>query len=133
MTLACKYLIVGGGMATAAALNGIREVDTKGTITVLSAENYLPYDRPPLSKKLWTGRPFDSLWRKLEAANTDFRLNTRAVLGDPVAQTLTDNHGVVYPYDKLLLATGGTPRHLPLTDEGVIYFRTVDDYQQVRE
>lgn len=120
-------------MATAAAINGIRELDTKGAITVLSAEKYLPYDRPPLSKKLWTGRPLDSIWREIEAAGADFRLNTRAVMGDPVAQTLTDNHGSVYHYDKLLLATGGTPRHLPFTDEGVIYFRTVDDYKRVRE
>ncbi len=133
MTIASKYLIIGGGMTTAAAVNGIRRVDSTGSITVLSGEKHLPYNRPPLSKKLWTGKPLDSIWREIEASNADFRLNTQAVTGDPTAQTITDNHGVVYHYEKLLLATGGAPRHLPFDDKGVIYFRTLDDYQRVRE
>src|SRR5690242_11607562 len=47
------YLIVGGGMTAAAALEGIREVDADGSIGLLTADSYSPYDRPPLSKKLW--------------------------------------------------------------------------------
>ena len=127
-----RYLIVGGGMTADAAVRGIRERDKDGTIAVLSGEKHPPYDRPPLSKKLWTGKPLDSIWRKTEQAGADLFLNTRAVNGDVAKKTITDNLGEVYGYEKLLLATGGTPRRLPFADDGVIYFRTLDDYQRLR-
>jgi 3-phenylpropionate/trans-cinnamate dioxygenase ferredoxin reductase subunit len=50
------YIIMGGGLAGASAVEGIRELDKKGTILLVSAERHLPYDRPPLSKKLWFGK-----------------------------------------------------------------------------
>lgn len=132
MTLSSKYLIVGGGMAADAAVHGIRELDETGTIAMLSAENHAPYDRPPLSKKLWTGKPLESIWRKTAEAGVDIRLEARALACDRESRTITDNHGNVHTFEKLLLATGGTPRHLPFADDGVIYFRDVDDYQRVR-
>ena len=48
------YIIVGGGQAWAAAVQGIRQHDAAGSILLISAEHDAPYDRPPLSKKLWT-------------------------------------------------------------------------------
>jgi NADPH-dependent 2,4-dienoyl-CoA reductase/sulfur reductase-like enzyme len=127
-----KYLIVGGGMTADAAVRGIRERDHSGTIAVLSGEKHPPYDRPPLSKKLWTGKPLDSIWRKTEQAKADLFLGTRAMSGDAVKKTITDNHDEVYHYEKLLLATGGVPRRLPSAPDGVVYFRTLDDYQRLR-
>jgi 3-phenylpropionate/trans-cinnamate dioxygenase ferredoxin reductase component len=52
-----KYLIVGGGMAAASAITGIREVDDAGSIGVITAEAHPPYNRPPLSKLIWRGKP----------------------------------------------------------------------------
>jgi 3-phenylpropionate/trans-cinnamate dioxygenase ferredoxin reductase subunit len=127
-----QYVIVGGGMTADAAVRGIRERDDSGTIAVLCGEKYPPYNRPPLSKKLWTGKPLDAIWRKTGEARADLFLDTRAVNGDAARKTITDNHGEVYRYEKLLLATGGVPRRLPFTAEGVIYFRTLDDYQRLR-
>jgi 3-phenylpropionate/trans-cinnamate dioxygenase ferredoxin reductase component len=127
-----KYVIVGGGMTADAAVRGIRERDESGNIAVLSDEPYPPYDRPPLSKKLWTGKPLDSIWRKTEEARTDLVLDTRAVKGDVAGKTITDNQGEVYRYEKLLLATGGVPRRLPFEAGDVIYFRTLDDYRRLR-
>jgi 3-phenylpropionate/trans-cinnamate dioxygenase ferredoxin reductase component len=127
-----KYVIVGGGMTADAAVYGIRSRDKGGTIAVLSTENHPPYDRPPLSKKLWTGKPVESIWRKTEQAGADVLLDTRAVSGEPVDKTITDNRGNIYSYEKLLLATGGVPRRLPFADDGVIYFRTLDDYRRLR-
>ncbi|MBI3547136.1 MAG: NAD(P)/FAD-dependent oxidoreductase [Gammaproteobacteria bacterium] len=127
-----QYLIVGGGMTADAAVRGIRERDTSGTIAVLSAEKNPPYDRPPLSKKLWAGKPLDSIWRKTAQAKADIFLDTHAVSGDVAAKTITDHRGAVYGYEKLLLATGGVARRLPSAPEGVIYFRTLEDYQRVR-
>src|SRR6476619_1266485 len=50
-----SYVIVGAGLAGASAVEGIRQVDERGSILLLGAEKDLPYDRPPLSKQLWTG------------------------------------------------------------------------------
>ncbi|MHB1173758.1 MAG: NAD(P)/FAD-dependent oxidoreductase [Sulfuriferula sp.] len=127
-----RYLIVGGGMTADAAVRGIRERDKDGTIAVLCDEKHPPYDRPPLSKKLWTGDPPDTIWRKTEQAGVDLFLDTRAVTGDAAQHTVTDNRGVVYHYEKLLLATGGTSRRLSSAPDDVIYFRTFDDYQRLR-
>jgi len=131
MTRNYRYLIVGGGMTADAAVRGIRERDRTGNIAVLCGEKHPPYDRPPLSKKLWTGKPLDSIWRKTEQTGIDLFLGTRAVSGEVARKTITDNRSEVYGYEKLLLATGGTPRHLPFADDGVIYFRTLDDYQHL--
>jgi 3-phenylpropionate/trans-cinnamate dioxygenase ferredoxin reductase subunit len=127
-----QYVIVGGGMTADAAVHGIRERDKSGNIAVLSGEKHPPYDRPPLSKKLWTDKPLDSIWRKTGQAKADLFLDTRAVSGDVAAKTITDSHGEVYRYEKLLLATGGVARRLPSAPDGVIYFRTLDDYQRLR-
>jgi len=127
-----RYVIVGGGMTADAAVHGIRERDNSGNIAVLSGEKHPPYDRPPLSKKLWAGKPLDSIWRKTKQAMADIFLDTRAVSGDVAAKTITDSHGEVYRYEKLLLATGGVARRLPSAPDGVIYFRTLDDYQRLR-
>jgi len=128
-----KYLIVGGGMAADAAVHGIRERDPAGTIAVLSGERHPPYDRPPLSKKLWTGKPLDSIWRKTESNGVDLFLDTHAVNGDVALNVITDSRGNSYRYAKLLLATGGYPRRLRSAPDDVIYFRTLDDYQRLRE
>ena len=129
----CKYLIIGGGMTADAAVHGIREADKSGTIVVLAAEKHAPYDRPPLSKKLWQGKPLDSIWRRTGEAGVDLRLNTAATDGDASKKTVTDSRGRTYAYEKLLLATGGTPRRLPGAYAEVIYFRTLDDYQYLRK
>ncbi len=127
-----KYVIVGGGMTADAAVRGIRERDPTGSIAVLCGEKYPPYDRPPLSKKLWTGKALDTIWRKTEQAGVDLFLDTRAVSGDTATKNISDSRGDVYGYEKLLLATGGAPRHLSSAADGVIYFRTLDDYQRLR-
>src|ERR1044072_6091136 len=70
-----QYLIIGGGMAAAAAVDGIREVDPTGSIGVISMEADPPYDRPPLSKGLWKGDPVDGIWRKPKGDAPEFHLN----------------------------------------------------------
>jgi hypothetical protein len=49
------YLIVGGGMTAAAAVQGIREADPSGSIGLIRSKGHPPYDRPPLTKGLWKG------------------------------------------------------------------------------
>lgn len=127
-----KYFIIGGGMTADAAVQGIRAADPAGSIGVISAEPHPPYNRPPLSKGLWKGEPEDSIWRKAARANAELHLGRRAVGIDRKGRTVTDDRGALYGFEKLLLATGGWPRRLPLTTDQIIYFRTFDDYRRLR-
>lgn len=125
------YLIIGGGMTAAAAVKGIREVDKNGRIGILTAEGHPPYKRPPLSKKLWLGKPESIVWSDL-ADGVEVIANRRAMLLDWQQKQVRDDAGAVYGYQKLLLATGGRPRRLPVAPEGIVYFRTLDDYHTLR-
>jgi 3-phenylpropionate/trans-cinnamate dioxygenase ferredoxin reductase subunit len=127
------YLIIGGGMTADSAVHGIRECDSQATIGVLSAETDPPYDRPPLTKGLWKGKELDSIWRHVEKQNVELLLERTVVAIDVAAKTVTDNGKNVYEYDKLLLATGGTPRRLACGGEDIIYFRTLATYQRLRK
>jgi NADPH-dependent 2,4-dienoyl-CoA reductase/sulfur reductase-like enzyme len=126
------YLILGGGMAADAAVRGIRELDGDGPIGLIGAEPDPPYARPPLSKGLWKGKPFESVWRKTDELGVDLQLGRRATALDLGAKLVTDDRGADTTFDKLLLATGGTPRRLPFGGEQVLYFRTLDDYRRLR-
>ena len=127
-----KYLIVGGGMTADAAAQGIRELDRDGAIGLLGAEPNAPYDRPPLSKGMWKGKPRDKVFRHTEDKNVTLHLDTRATNLDPANKRVTDQNNVEYTYDKLLLATGATPARLPFGQDQIIYFRTLRDYDRVR-
>jgi NADPH-dependent 2,4-dienoyl-CoA reductase/sulfur reductase-like enzyme len=126
------YLIVGGGMAADAAVRGIRQADRKGLIALISAEPYPPYDRPPLSKGLWKGQPLEGIWREHSAHGVTLHLGRTVRALDLRKKEVTDDQGTVYAFQKLLLATGGTPRRLPAGSVEVIYFRTLDDYHRLR-
>ena len=126
------YLIIGGGMTADAATRGIRELDPKGAIGLIAAEEDPPYARPPLSKALWKGEPFDSVWRKTGDVGVDLYLGRRAMTLDLRGKRVADDRGAAYTFDKVLLATGGTTRRLPFGGDKVIYFRTLDDYRRLR-
>ena len=126
------YVIVGGGMTAAAAVAGIREVDGDGSIGIIAAEPHPPYDRPPLSKALWKDKPLTSIWRKVDGKGVTLHQGRTARALDVRSKIVTDDQGTTYVFDKLLLATGCTPRRLPFGDDQIIYFRTVDDYERLR-
>lgn len=119
-------------MTADAAARGIREVDANATIGLISAENQPPYNRPPLSKGLWKDAPLESIWRHTGEAGVALHLGRRVTRLEPGVRRVTDDHGAVYTFDKLLLATGGSPRRLSPGVEDVIYFRSYDDYQRLR-
>jgi 3-phenylpropionate/trans-cinnamate dioxygenase ferredoxin reductase component len=127
-----KYLIIGGGMTADAATRGIRKVDSSGSIGLISSDSHPPYDRPPLTKGLWKGKPFDSIWRGTTSRDVDLFLGRRAQNLDPERKCVVDDQGVFYTYDQLLLATGGTPRRFSFGGDRIIYYRTLDDYKHLR-
>ena len=128
-----RYLIVGGGMTGDAATKGIREHDADGAIVLVGSEQDPPYKRPPLTKGLWKGDDEAKIWRGTEDRNVDLRLGRRIVSLDVDARRATDDAGEEYTYEKVLLATGGTPRRLGGDDADVVYYRTLADYRRVRE
>ncbi len=133
MTTRYEYLIVGGGMTADAAARGIREQDATGTIGIISAEPNPPYNRPPLTKGLWKADAPDSIWRRTQEVGVELHLGRRVGTLDATKKSVSDDRGEVYEYRKLLLATGGEPRRLPTAPEGVIYFRTLEDYRATRK
>jgi 3-phenylpropionate/trans-cinnamate dioxygenase ferredoxin reductase subunit len=128
-----KYLIIGGGMTADAAVRGIRQLDQNGTIGLISDDHNPPYNRPPLSKGLWKGKSLDSIWRGTKEFSVDLHLGRKAWSVDPVRKVVRDDQASEYPYEKLLLATGGTPRRLGFGAGNIIYYRTLEDYQYLRE
>lgn len=130
------YVLVGGGMAADSAARAIRKKDPDGSIAILGDEADPPYERPPLTKALWTDSdltPDDALLGTASATGTLVQLETRVVSIDREERSLqTDVHDHI-SYRKLLLATGGTPRQLDHpASERVIYFRTLADYRKLR-
>jgi 3-phenylpropionate/trans-cinnamate dioxygenase ferredoxin reductase component len=129
---AFKYLIVGGGMTADAAVQGIREVDSNGSIGLFSMESDPPYDRPPLTKGLWKDKSLESIWRGAAKQNAELHLGRTVKSLDAAQKRVTDDQGTVYSFEKLLLATGGEPRVLPFGGNKIIYYRTAADYRRLR-
>jgi 3-phenylpropionate/trans-cinnamate dioxygenase ferredoxin reductase subunit len=128
-----KYLIIGGGMTADAAAHGIREVDSSGSIGIVSAEPDPPYARPPLSKALWKGDPVDSIRKKTEETGATLHLGSHIASLDAEKKVATDDKGTSYHFESVLLATGGTPRRLPFGGDSIIYYRTFRDFQRLHE
>jgi 3-phenylpropionate/trans-cinnamate dioxygenase ferredoxin reductase subunit len=126
-----RYLIVGGGMTADAAVKGIREHDADGAIVLVGDEKHAPYKRPPLTKGLWSGGDEAKIWKNTGDLGVELQLGRRIVELDLDARRATDDQGEQYQYEKLLLATGGSPRRLGGADGDVVYYRTLDDYRDL--
>ncbi|KAG2017822.1 glutathione-disulfide reductase, variant 2 [Coprinopsis cinerea AmutBmut pab1-1] len=131
-------VIVGGGSGTFHAIESLREHGYPGPITLISKETYTPIDRTKLSKALITD-PAKIEWRS--AADLKIKYGTNIRLGVEVTgvdlqkKVVTLDGGKdTLPYDKLILAPGGTPRRLPIEGanlENVYTFRGIADSQKV--
>jgi 3-phenylpropionate/trans-cinnamate dioxygenase ferredoxin reductase subunit len=129
------FVIVGGGLAGAKAVEALRDNDFDGDITLFAAEEHLPYERPPLSKEYLAGKKSlsdftvqNSDWYRDH--NVDLRLASRVSSLVLAAHTVGLPDGTIAPYDKLLLATGSASRRPPIPGsdaDGVRYLRTYDD------
>ncbi|MFH0860192.1 MAG: FAD-dependent oxidoreductase [Candidatus Altiarchaeota archaeon] len=135
-----KYLIIGNSTAGLAAVEAIRESDRKGTITVVSDERHQPYSRPLIT--YWLAGKADD--RKMHYKGKDYMkkkrvnlvLGKRAVRLDTRQKTVTLDDGKMLEYDRLLIATGGTPINPQLKGsnlKGVYNLTTWDDAKKVGE
>jgi 3-phenylpropionate/trans-cinnamate dioxygenase ferredoxin reductase subunit len=130
-----RFVVVGGGLAGARAVETLRDEGFGGSLLLLSTERHLPYERPPLSKAVLAGRDdvsvailHDESW--YAERDVELRLATTATELDTARQTLRLDDGSQVDYDALLLATGSSAKRLPIPGSelaGVHYLRTIDD------
>jgi len=130
-----SVVIVGGGAAGSAAAETLRREGYDGKITVLSADDALPYDRPNLSKDYLAGTAQED-WIPLRGADfyererIDVRLRARVGAIDVASRAVALTDGTRFSYDALLLATGANPVRLNVPGANspkLHYLRTLDD------
>jgi 3-phenylpropionate/trans-cinnamate dioxygenase ferredoxin reductase component len=131
-----RYIIVGGGVSGASAIEGIRAHDPEGSILLLTRENHAPYRRPLLSRDLWFQTEgladlsylSDAYYRE---KNVTLMLRRDVIELMPETKTIIDDRGASYTYDELLIATGARPRLLDASGADhpeLHYFRSLEDY-----
>ncbi len=130
-----SVVIVGGGAAALAAADTLRREGFEGTLTMISADEFAPYDRPNLSKDYLAGTASED-WIPLRAPEyysnnrIDLLLRSRVTSLDPRGKRIHVEGGKTYGYDRLLLATGADPVRLPVegaSDSQLLYLRTFAD------
>ncbi|WP_343318065.1 FAD-dependent oxidoreductase [Arthrobacter sp. TMP15] len=134
-------VIIGGGLTAATAAETLRKEGYAGAVTIVADEPETPYQRPPLSKGFLAGKedadsllPLPASW--YPEHNVTLLKGTAATALDPQAHTVTLADGTTLAYDKVLLATGAAPRHIPFPGvdlKGVYTFRTKADSVAVKE
>ncbi|WP_069166984.1 NAD(P)/FAD-dependent oxidoreductase [Nocardia altamirensis] len=129
------FVIVGGGLAAAKLAEALRANDFPGTVTLVGKEEWLPYERPPLSKEHLAGKKqlpeFTVEPRQwYRDHHIEVQVGTTVEGLDRAAKTISLPDGSTISYDKLALATGSTPRTLsiPGADAPNVYtLRTIED------
>lgn len=137
-----RIVIVGGGQAAVSSAMRLRSGGYAGALDILSEEPVLPYQRPPLSKAYLKGEFAEDRMYLRPAAlyreqNITFWLNTQALMIDRINRKVATDQNSKLPYDKLILATGASPRRLPDEIggglENVYTFRTLADADLLRD
>jgi 3-phenylpropionate/trans-cinnamate dioxygenase ferredoxin reductase subunit len=134
-------VIIGGALAGVKAAEGARQAGWEGAIRLVGAEAHLPYERPPLSKAVLAGRegPASALVHDdgFEVSHeVDLLLGVPATKVDPAAHAVELRGGRRLTYAKLVLATGSSPRRLPIAGgelPEVRTLRTIDDSLALRD
>ncbi|MBU2668534.1 FAD-dependent oxidoreductase [Actinoplanes bogorensis] len=131
------YVVVGGGLAGAKAVETLRGEGFDGPVTLIAAETDRPYERPPLSKGLLLGTDepesvFVHTQEWYDDHNVDLRLGVTVTAIDRDARVVRTAGGDDIPYERLLLATGSSPRPLPVPGgERAFLLRTLEDSHRI--
>lgn len=131
-------MIVGGGLAAARTAEQLRRSEYPGAITIVSDEDHLPYDRPPLSKEVLRAETDDVTLKPAEFyAENDITvlLGNGARSVDTAAQALTLADGSQLGYDELIIATGLVPKRIPSFPDlpGIHVLRSFDESLALRK
>lgn len=133
-----KVVIIGAGHGGVQAATSLREEGFEGSITLISSETELPYQKPPLSKGFLNGKQTEEnlFFRHLSFYEDN---NIELVLGKTVIDINTQSKIIntederLFEYDVLILATGARNRKLPFHTEGVLDLRTLSDAQTIKK
>ena len=135
-----EYVIIGGGLAAGTAATTLREEGYDGRLTLIAAEEHTPYIRPPLSKGYLAELDESELWVQPEdwwrEHDVDLRTGRRADSLDLQGRSVVLGGGDRVPFDRLLIATGATPKRLDVLGadaDGIHYLRTIEDSRSIRE
>lgn len=129
--------IVGASLAGMHAAHTLRREGFEGRVTVIDADPYTPYDRPPLSKQVLAGdwEPERiTLPAASEDLDIDWRLGCTALALDVARRTIALDDGTSVSFDGCVIAAGAAPRRLPGQPErpGIHVLRTLDDCLAIR-
>lgn len=130
--------VVGASLAGLRFVEALRREGFEGQITVIGAEDALPYDRPPLSKQFlvddWEEEKLSLSRNGVEELEAEWKLGVAATALDPGAPRLSLADGSTVQVDAVVLATGTRARRLPFGRdlEGVLELRTLDDGRRLR-
>ena len=136
-----KVAILGGGMVAGYAAKQLVELALpKGELTILSADNTVPYERPPLSKSFLAGKDTeDSIKINPDAFYKDhgieLRLECEVASLDVKRKRLILKSGEEFGFQKLIIATGSRPRTLNIPGShlhNLFYLRTLTDSKTIR-
>ncbi len=138
MTTSGGIVIVGGGLAAARTAEQLRRSEHTGPITILSDEDHLPYDRPPLSKEVLRAETDDVTLKPAEFYDEN---DITVLLGKAVRSVKTDEKTVTLAddselgYDELIIATGLVPKRIPSFPDlpGIHVLRNFDESLRLRE
>ena len=123
-----RHVIIGAGEAGLRAAAALRDVNQN--VTLIGAEDWVPYERPALSKPDATGEVFKPI--AVDLAGIDARFGVTVAQIDRSARVVVLADGTQLPYDRLLLATGATPRRLPFDPDGhALTLRTLSDARAI--
>ncbi|HLL69287.1 MAG TPA: FAD-dependent oxidoreductase [Micromonosporaceae bacterium] len=131
-----QIVIAGGGPAAKESANELRRLGFRGGITVLSGEADAPYDRPACSKALLSGEKRPKHVQLQRPGPRVEWINTRALDLDPDRRLVLTESGELFPYDGLVIATGGHgsfPKGWPAPQYGLHNLQTVSDAWAVRQ
>ncbi len=136
-----RYVLVGGGLASGTAAEHIRKHDSDGSIFIIGLEAHPPYHRPPLSKEYLRGEAKAEDVLPVQTASWYLDNHVRLMTGttatgaDTSAKTVTLDNGDTVIYEKLLIATGSSPKSLDIPGmdgPNVHMLRTWEDSDAIR-
>ena len=141
MSGARKIIIVGGGPAGVAAAMAAKQQDAAAEVVLLNDEHHEPYEKPPLSKAVLTGKlaPHDTPIagpKGIAATGVALKGGTRVAAIDRVARMIVTDAGERVGYDALVLATGSINRVLPMFPAGragIYYLRTEAEARALKD
>jgi 3-phenylpropionate/trans-cinnamate dioxygenase ferredoxin reductase component len=138
VTTSGGIVIIGGGLAATRTAEQLRRAEYAGPITIVSDEDHLPYDRPPLSKEVLRAETDEVTLKPSEFYDENditMLLGSGATALDTTAQTVTLANGDVIDYEELVIATGLVPKRIPSLPEleGVRVLRTYDESLALRK